>query len=40
MVGGVVVVGDDKALAEQMGFLQNSVAPWPDPLIRFLPCVD
>jgi cystathionine gamma-lyase len=36
MVGGVVVVGDDKALAEQMGFLQNSVGAVAGPFDSFL----
>ncbi|HEX3896593.1 MAG TPA: PLP-dependent aspartate aminotransferase family protein [Rudaea sp.] len=36
MVGGIVVVGDDKALAEQMGFLQNSVGAVAGPFDSFL----
>jgi cystathionine gamma-lyase len=36
MVGGVVVVGDDKELAEQMGFLQNSVGAVAGPFDSFL----
>jgi cystathionine gamma-lyase len=36
MVGGVVVVGHDKELAEQMGFLQNSVGAVAGPFDSFL----
>ena len=36
MVGGVAVVGDDKALAEQMAFLQNSVGAVAGPFDSFL----
>jgi len=36
MVGGVAVVGDDKALAEQMAFLQNSVGAVAGPFDAFL----
>jgi cystathionine gamma-lyase len=36
MVGGVVVVGDDKALAEQMAFLHNSVGAVAGPFDSFL----
>ena len=36
MVGGVVVVGDDKELAERMGFLQNSVGAVAGPFDSFL----
>lgn len=36
MVGGVVVAGDDKALVEQMGFLQNSVGAVSGPFDAFL----
>lgn len=36
MVGGVVVCGDDKKLAEQMGFLQNSVGAVASPFDSFL----
>jgi cystathionine gamma-lyase len=36
MVGGVVVVGNDKKLAEQMGFLQNSVGAVAGPFDSFL----
>jgi cystathionine gamma-lyase len=36
MVGGVVVAGDDKALAEQMAFLHNSVGAVAGPFDSFL----
>lgn len=36
MVGGIIVVGDDKALAEQMTFLQNSVGAVQGPFDSFL----
>ena len=36
MVGGVVVVGDDKELAEQMAFLHNSVGAVAGPFDSFL----
>ncbi|TLY52352.1 MAG: PLP-dependent transferase [Gammaproteobacteria bacterium] len=36
MVGGVVVAGDDKALAEQMAFLHNSVGAIGGPFDSFL----
>jgi cystathionine gamma-lyase len=36
MVGGMVVVGDDAELAEQMGFLQNSVGGVQGPFDSFL----
>jgi cystathionine gamma-lyase len=36
MVGGIVVVGHDKALAEQMAFLQNSVGAVAGPFDSFL----
>src|SRR5690348_4436665 len=36
MVGGVAIVGDDKALAEQMAFLQNSVGAVAGPFDAFL----
>jgi len=36
MVGGIVVCGDDKTLAEQMGFLQNSVGAVAGPFDSFL----
>jgi cystathionine gamma-lyase len=36
MVGGMVVVGDDEALAEQMAFLQNSVGAVQGPFDSFL----
>ncbi|MBN8481200.1 MAG: PLP-dependent transferase [Xanthomonadales bacterium] len=36
MVGGVVVAGDDAALAEQMAFLQNSVGAVAGPFDSFL----
>jgi cystathionine gamma-lyase len=36
MVGGVAVVGEDKALAEQMAFLQNSVGAVAGPFDSFL----
>jgi cystathionine gamma-lyase len=36
MVGGVIVVGDDAALAEQMTFLQNSVGGVQGPFDSFL----
>ncbi|HJT97510.1 MAG TPA: PLP-dependent aspartate aminotransferase family protein [Rhodanobacteraceae bacterium] len=36
MVGGVAVVGEDKALAEQMAFLQNSVGAIAGPFDSFL----
>jgi cystathionine gamma-lyase len=36
MVGGVIVVGDDTALAEQMTFLQNSVGGVQGPFDSFL----
>src|SRR5882724_2347003 len=36
MVGGVIVVGDNKELADQMGFLQNSVGAIAGPFDSFL----
>jgi cystathionine gamma-lyase len=36
MVGGIVVAGDDKELAEKMGFLQNSVGAVAGPFDSFL----
>lgn len=36
MVGGMVVVGDDDALAEQLGFLQNSAGAVQGPFDSFL----
>ena len=36
MVGGMVVVGDDEGLAEQLGFLQNSVGAVQGPFDSFL----
>ena len=36
MVGGMVVVGDDAELAEQMGFLQNSIGGVQGPFDSFL----
>ncbi len=36
MVGGIVVAGDDKALAEQMAFLHNSVGAIAGPFDAFL----
>ena len=36
MVGGMIVVGDDKALAEQMTFLQNAVGGVQGPFDSFL----
>lgn len=36
MVGGVVVVGDDEGLAEQMAFLQNSIGAVQGPFDSFL----
>jgi cystathionine gamma-lyase len=36
MVGGVAVIGEDKALAEQMAFLQNSVGAVAGPFDAFL----
>lgn len=36
MVGGVVVVGEDAALAEQLGFLQNSIGAVQGPFDSFL----
>lgn len=36
MVGGIVVAGDDAALAERMGFLQNSVGAVAGPFDSFL----
>ena len=36
MVGGMVVVGDDKELAEQMAFLQNSIGAVQGPFDSFL----
>jgi cystathionine gamma-lyase len=36
MVGGIVVVGDDKDLAEQLAFLQNSVGAVQGPFDSFL----
>ena len=36
MVGGMVVVGDDSELAEQMGFLQNAVGAVQGPFDSFL----
>ena len=36
MVGGIVVAGDDKTLAEQMSFLQNSVGAVAGPFDSFL----
>ena len=36
MVGGMVVVGDDEELAEQLGFLQNSVGAVQGPFDSFL----
>ena len=36
MVGGIAIVGEDKALAEQMAFLQNSVGAVAGPFDAFL----
>ncbi|PZQ32579.1 MAG: cystathionine gamma-synthase [Stenotrophomonas acidaminiphila] len=36
MIGGMVVVGDNAALAEQMGFLQNSIGAVQGPFDSFL----
>jgi cystathionine gamma-lyase len=36
MVGGIVVAGDDRELAEKMGFLQNSVGAVAGPFDSFL----
>ena len=36
MVGGMVVVGDDAELAEQMAFLQNSIGAVQGPFDSFL----
>lgn len=36
MIGGVVVVGDNKELADQMGFLQNSIGGIAGPFDSFL----
>lgn len=36
MVGGVIVVGDDAELADQMGFLQNSIGAVQGPFDSFL----
>jgi cystathionine gamma-lyase len=38
MVGGMVVVGDDADLAEQLAFLQNSVGAVQGPFDSFLAC--
>ena len=38
MVGGMVVVGDNAELAEQMAFLQNSVGACRAPSTASWPC--
>ena len=38
MIGGIAVVGDDDALAERLGFLQNAVGAIGGPFDSFLAC--